>query len=59
MQSYFAVPIEGIADKSFKYFGDAAKKTKGSVTLDVSIITFFEDWWHLTDFSVVRVHALA
>ena len=47
MQPYFAVPIEDIVDESFKYFRDAAMKTNGSVTLDVSLITFFEDWWDL------------
>ena len=44
MQPYFAVPIEGIKVKFVKYFGDAAKKTNGSVTLDLSFIFFFEDW---------------
>ena len=58
MQPYFAVPLEGIEEKSLKHFRDAAKKTNGSVTLDVSFITFFEDWWVLIDFPVLRVHAL-
>ena len=44
MKPYFALPIEGIKVKFIKYFGDAAKKTNGSVTLDLSFITFFEDW---------------
>ena len=45
MQPYFAVPIEGIEDKSCKYLRDEAKNTNRSVTLNVSFINFFEDWW--------------
>ena len=44
MQPYLAVPIEGIKDKSFKYFRDAGKKTNGLVTLDNSFINVIEDW---------------
>ena len=44
MSVLFRVPIEGIENKSFKYFGDEAKKTNGLATLDVRFTTFFKDW---------------
>ena len=56
MQPYFAVPTEGIEDKSFAYLKDATKKTDGWATLDVDFITFFKDWWDLTIFSVLKVN---